>query len=78
MIAILEPVSGCGDSNTTVSVVLHNYGSNPLTNVPVIIDVAGATPASITANYTGGVTLGEVDTFTVGTINTAMGPIHCL
>ncbi|MCT4623564.1 MAG: right-handed parallel beta-helix repeat-containing protein, partial [Schleiferiaceae bacterium] len=73
MIGLYSPMNGCGDSNSTVEVIIQNFGSNALTSLPVTIDVVGATPASITATYTGGINIGEIDTFSVGTINTAMG-----
>ena len=73
VIGLYQPLNGCGDSNTTVSVIIQNYGSNALTSLPVHATVVGASPSTLTTTYTGGIALGEIDTVVIGTINASMG-----
>lgn len=47
--AILGPVSGCGLSSTSsVTVEVKNFGSNPISNVPVSMRLNGGTPINET------------------------------
>lgn len=73
ILAFLEPFNGCGDSNTTVKLIIQNFGSNALTSLPLDVNVTGGTPASLSYTYTGGIQLGDIDTVSVGTINTFAG-----
>ena len=72
--AFTGPSAACGDSNTVVSVVLTNFGSNTQTAIPVVVDVDGAGSNSLFAMYTGTLAPSATDTFVVSTsLNTTSG-----
>ena len=75
LLTILEPVSGCGDSNTVVSVIVTNYGTTTVSNIPVTVDISGGLTTSLTGAIPGPMATGDIDTFTVGTINTFNGGV---
>lgn len=71
---IVDPTSGgCGDSNTTVSVVFTNLGLLSATNVGVTVNISGPTTATMTGTYTGSLVSLESDTITVSSFNSVMG-----
>ena len=74
-VALLEPMSGCGDSLTPVIVVIRNFGTNSQTNFPinVVVDTNGVTFTTMTSTYTGTLPLGGQDTVIIGYFNTASG-----
>ena len=73
--ALLGAAGGCGDSTTVVSVVFENYGINSITSMPatVVVTDANGVANNLTANYTGNLIPGTVDTLVVGSINTYAG-----
>lgn len=72
--AIVSPNSGaCGDSNTTVAVLIGNLGLQSLSNVSVTVSVTGAATTNLSAVYTGTLASLESDTVFLGPLNTAIG-----
>jgi hypothetical protein len=73
--ALLGADGGCGDSTTLVSVVFENFGINSITSMPatVVVTDANGVATNLTANYTGNLIPGTVDTLVVGSINTYAG-----
>lgn len=67
--AILTPTPACYGSAESVEVTLNNFGTAPITNIPVVVKVTGASTQSITATYTGTLAVGASASFTVGTVN---------
>jgi hypothetical protein len=67
--AILTPTPACFGNAESVEVTLNNFGTAPITNVPVVVKVSGPTTQSITAIYTGTLAVGAAANFTVGTVN---------
>lgn len=67
--AVVTPTPACFGSSEQVEVVLSNFGTAAVSNVPVVVKVTGALTQSITATYTGTLAIGASANFTVGTIN---------
>lgn len=65
--------NSCGDSNSTVAVVVRNLGTASQSNFGVGALVSGAASASLTSTYTGTLASLAVDTVQVGTVNTVVG-----
>lgn len=71
---LLSPVSYlCPDSAQQVQVVINNKGLNTLTNIPVSVNITGFVTATLNYVHPGPMPLGDIDTVTVGTINTWQG-----
>jgi hypothetical protein len=74
LVSILSPTAGCGDSNTIISVVVINGGTNSQTSIPVKVDITGSLTTSITQAFSKTMANNEIDTFTFTTkINTYKG-----
>ena len=72
--ALLVPGNNsCGDSNSTVSVVIRNLGTATQTNFGVGADVSGAATAALSSTYTGTLASLAIDTVQVGTFNSVVG-----
>ena len=72
--ALLVPGNNsCGDSNSTVSVVIRNLGTATQTNFGVGADVSGAVTAALSSTYTGTLASLAIDTVQVGTFNSVVG-----
>ncbi|HRH65549.1 MAG TPA: T9SS type A sorting domain-containing protein [Bacteroidia bacterium] len=79
LLAFVDPSSGsCGNTTTTVAVLIKNFGQLPQTNIDVAASVTGAVTATLTELYTN--TLGPgttdtvrftqtIDTYTGGTVD---------
>ena len=65
--------NSCGDSNSTVSVVVRNLGTASQSNFGLGALVSGAATASLTSTYTGTLASLAMDTVQVGTVNTVVG-----
>jgi len=71
---LLPADSTCGDSTTTVSVVVSNPGGFPETNFDIVTIISGAISDTLTELYTPTINAGTSDTVTFSaTINTAAG-----
>ena len=72
---ILEPMAGCGDSLTPVSIVIRNFGTNTQTNFPinVVIDTNGVVLTTLTILYTDTLGVRGQDTVLVGYFNSGFG-----
>lgn len=72
--ALLVPGNNsCGDSNSTVSVVVRNLGTATQTNFGVGANVSGAATAALSSIYTGTLASLAIDTVQVGTFNSVVG-----
>ena len=76
--AVIEVISpgenSCGDSVTSVTVVVSNTGSDTLFNIPVTANLTGAATATLTGTVPGPLASGEQDTITLApTVNTYTG-----
>lgn len=74
--AILTPTPACYGAAESVEVTLNNFGTAPITNIPVVVKVTGPTTQSITATYTGTLAVGASASFTVGTVNLSAAGTH--
>lgn len=67
------PNGQCGDSMAPVAVLVHNYGTDTLFDVPVHVDVSGAGTAMFWDTLPGPLLPFSSDTLWVGTLNTFAG-----
>ncbi|MDX5347855.1 MAG: choice-of-anchor J domain-containing protein, partial [Hymenobacteraceae bacterium] len=61
--------TGCYGATEPVTVTITNQGSNPVTSVPVTVNVTGAVTQTLTGTFTGNIAPGATATFTVGQLN---------
>lgn len=74
VVQILTPsYVGCADSNTVVTVVITNFGINPVTSVPLTAEISGYTSATMNTTYSGNLALGQSDTVVIGSFNSYPG-----
>lgn len=74
---IQTPVNGtCYSSSQPVIVVVQNYGTGSLTNIPVIVTIGGPVPQTITTTYTGNLAPGATVAVNVGNANMSVGGIY--
>ncbi|MFN0201951.1 MAG: GEVED domain-containing protein [Bacteroidia bacterium] len=74
----LQPASGgCGNTNTTVQVVVKNQGLQPQSNFPVSVFIPEI-PTTLTATYTGTLGTNAIGNITIGSFNTTMGGTYTL
>jgi trimeric autotransporter adhesin len=68
------PTIGCYGASENLVVTINNYGSSPITNVPVTVIVSGAATQTSNATFTGTIAPSSSASFTVATLNmTAFG-----
>lgn len=73
---IIDPVNGaCGDSNTSVSVIITNLGLQSASNIGVTVNITGATTATMAGVYSGTIPTLESDTLTISSFNSVVGGI---
>lgn len=74
-VQVIEPMAGCGDSLTPVSIVIRNFGTNSQTNFPisVVIDTNGVVLTTLTISYTGTLGVRGQDTVLIGYFNSGFG-----
>ncbi len=65
--------NSCGDSNTSVAIVVRNLGTATQSNFGVGLNVSGAVTAAFTSTYTGNLASLSSDTVQIGTLNTVVG-----
>lgn len=63
----------CGDSLTEIQMVVRNLGTNIVSSFVANADVSGDAIANLSLNYTGLLNFAEIDTFTIGFVNTYWG-----
>ncbi|MCC5916443.1 MAG: T9SS type A sorting domain-containing protein, partial [Cryomorphaceae bacterium] len=74
LVSIVSPEDmDCGDSLMPVMVEIRNNGFNPITSMPITVNVTGDINQTFNMTYTGNLLENEVDTVTVGTINSYWG-----
>ncbi|MCX8080601.1 MAG: T9SS type A sorting domain-containing protein [Bacteroidia bacterium] len=74
---IQSPVNGtCFTSNQNVAVVVQNYGTGSLTNIPVSVTIGGPVPTTISTIYTGTLAPGATVVVNVGTVNMSVGGVY--
>jgi hypothetical protein len=74
LVSLVNPEDGeCGDSLMDVRVAIRNNGFFPITSLPIQFDMTGDINESFTVTYTGNLLEDEVDTVTLGTINSYWG-----
>ena len=73
MALVIPGNNSCGDSNSSVSVVVRNLGTASQSNFGLGALVSGAATASLTSTYTGTLASLAMDTVQVGTVNTVVG-----
>lgn len=79
VVSILDPQSrNCGDSNTTVTVVIKNFGLNAVSNFDVNVDVAGDASANLSANYSQSLASQQMDTISMVGFNSIYGGEYSL
>lgn len=65
--------SACGSSSEFIDVTITNFGSLPQSNVPVMVDLAGAFTATASGTLVGPINPGDTMTVNVGPVSTAPG-----
>jgi hypothetical protein len=70
---LIDPKSGCGDSTTTVTVRIRNYGTATVTSVPIHVEITGGLTASLNYTYTGTLANLAFADVTLGTFNSYNG-----
>ena len=73
MALVIPGNNSCGDSNSSVSVVVRNLGTASQSNFGLGALVSGAATASLTSTYAGTLASLAMDTVQVGTVNTVVG-----
>ncbi|MBN8694066.1 MAG: T9SS type A sorting domain-containing protein [Bacteroidetes bacterium] len=69
-------LTGCYGAAENMVVTLNNYGSLPVTNIPVTVLVSGATSQTTNATFTGTIAPASSASFTVGTVNMTTAGIY--
>lgn len=72
---LAAPLQGtCGNATQQVKVILRNFGREAVSNIPVTVNISGATTQTLNFNYGGPLFPEDFDTITFATrINTAGG-----
>lgn len=69
-VSVVSPAaSGCYGNAESVVISLKNYGSAPVSNIPVTVTVSGAATQTFTATYTQTIAPNATVNFTVGTLS---------
>ncbi|HNQ13002.1 MAG TPA: T9SS type A sorting domain-containing protein [Bacteroidia bacterium] len=72
--ALVSPEDfSCGDSSTTVRVVVKNYGTATQSNFPVSVSINLPFPQTLSGTYTGSLASTQVDTIDISGFNTYAG-----
>ncbi len=71
--AIVDPKTGCGDSTTTVTLRIRNYGTATATNIPLHVEITGGITASLNYTYTGSLANLAYVNVNVGSFNSYTG-----
>ncbi len=70
VVTFFSPMNNaCADSNTVISVIITNLGSDTIFTVPFTTIVTGYVNASINYTYNGSLAFGQTDTVSVATFN---------
>jgi hypothetical protein len=74
LVSLVSPESmECGDSTMNVKVEIRNNGFFPITSLPISVDITGDINQTFNTTYTGNLLEDEVDTVTLGTIDSYWG-----
>ena len=74
LVSLISPEDmQCGDSLMEVIVEIRNNGFNPITSLPIEVNITGDITENLNFTYTGNLLETEVDTVVVGTINSYWG-----
>ena len=72
--AVMSPaVLACGSATTPVRMVVRNNGFDPVSNVPVVVNITGDITQTLNTTVAGPLQNGQSDTILLGNINTANG-----
>lgn len=73
--AILAPVGSgaCGNSNSLVTVAVTNIGLQPISNVPVNVDLTGGVTANLSGTVVGPLATCQTDTLYLGPVDLSAG-----
>lgn len=75
--ALTKPgFTGCYGSAENMVVIINNYGSTAVSNIPVTVLVSGATTQTTNATYTGTIAPATSASFTVGTLNMTTAGVY--
>ena len=72
-LGILFKTGVCPTATDTVMVIVQNLGLNPITTLPISVDVTGGANASISTTAAVSLPFLEIDTIMVGTFNSIAG-----
>ncbi len=68
--SLLTPINGtCYTASTPVTVVLSNFGTGPISNIPVTVTVSNVSSQVITTTYTPSIPVGGTVAVLVGNVN---------
>jgi len=75
VIQLLSPKNlSCGSTNTSIKVIVYNYGSTTISNIPVGISATGTSTFSLTDTMKKSIAASKQDTFTFTTsVNSSAG-----
>jgi len=78
--AILSPAKAkCGNSNTSITLVISNPGTNSQSKVPYVFIVSGSTSLTISDTLRATLSAAGADTFTLSaTLNTSAGGTYSI
>lgn len=75
--SLISPLStGCYGAAENIVISIKNYGTAPISNIPVTVTVSGAASQTTNATYTGTITPGASVNFTVGTVNMTTAGVY--
>jgi hypothetical protein len=75
--ALANPLpNGCYSATENVVVTIKNYGTSPISNIPVTLTVAGPINQTLTGTYTGTIAPSGTFNFSLGTINMSTAGIY--
>ncbi len=70
---VVVSLGGCGDSATTIGVVVKNFGLNTITSLPISVNITGGVTATVSTTAAVSIPVGTSATIPVGTFNTYAG-----
>jgi Secretion system C-terminal sorting domain len=77
--AFVSPTaSGCYSATQTITVDVKNYGLNPLSNIPVTVNITGVTTTTLTGTLAGPLASGATANLSLGTANLGVDGIYNL
>jgi hypothetical protein len=68
--------SGCYTASESVIIVIQNFGTNVISNVPVTVTMSGPLNQTISSNYALSIPVGGTASLAVGSVNMSVGGVY--